>query len=74
MAADQKLSGVGSTIRKVLQGTGGHATLMRGSSDLRMSTDVFQPLAPANKRLTKLIKNNFDPFGVLNPGRMYEDI
>lgn len=74
LAADQKLSGVGSTIRKVLQRTGGHATLMRGSSDLRMSTDVFQPLAPANKRLTKLIKNNFDPFGVLNPGRMYEDI
>ena len=26
------------------------------------------------EEIVLLIKNNFDPFGVLNPGRMYEDI
>jgi len=74
LAADKSLDGVGSTIRAALRSIGGHATLMRGSSDLRSTTDVFQPQASENERLTKSIKENFDPIGVLNPGRMYEGI
>jgi glycolate oxidase FAD binding subunit len=52
-------------------GAGGHATLFRGTSD---DGRVFQPLPPALKALHLNLKRAFDPQGLLNPGRLYEDL
>ena len=46
---------------------GGHATLFRGPRD-----QVFQSLAPAVRRLHERLKTAMDPFGIFNPGRLYE--
>ncbi len=49
---------------------GGHATLVRGSAALRAAVPPFQPQEPALAALSKRLKENFDPKGILNPGRM----
>jgi glycolate oxidase FAD binding subunit len=61
-------------IRSALGTTGGHATLVRGSPDLRSRIDVFEPLAAPLMKLTAGIKASFDPDAILNPGRMYAGI
>ncbi len=61
-------------IRAALAGTGGHATLVRGSPDLRSRIDVFQPLAAPLMKITSGVKASFDPDAILNPGRMYAGI
>jgi len=54
--------------------TGGHATLVRATPALRREVPVFQPPAPLERRLVEAIKRQFDPRGILNPGRMYADL
>lgn len=54
--------------------TGGHATLISASEEARASISVFQPQPTALAALTKRVKESFDPFGILNPGRMYAGI
>ncbi len=49
---------------------GGHATLMRGSPALRSSVPVFEPQPLALADLSRRLKEQFDPKGILNPGRM----
>lgn len=49
---------------------GGHATLMRGDTETRASVPVFQPQEAALAALSKRVKTQFDPKGILNPGRM----
>jgi glycolate oxidase FAD binding subunit len=61
-------------IRRTLAGCGGHATLIRADTETRRSVPVFQPEAQGVERLTRNIKEAFDPHGILNPGRMYEGI
>lgn len=61
-------------IRAALARTGGHATLVRGSPDLRSRIDVFQPLAAPLMKITAGIKASFDPDAILNPGRMYTGV
>jgi len=61
-------------IRAALASSGGHATLVRGSPDLRSRIDVFQPLAAPLLKITAGIKAGFDPDAILNPGRMYAGI
>ncbi|KJS20354.1 MAG: 2-hydroxy-acid oxidase [Hoeflea sp. BRH_c9] len=51
---------------------GGHATLVRASAAIRASVPVFEPQPRALEALTRRIKDQFDPSGVLNPGRMTE--
>lgn len=58
------------TIRAVVEKAGGHATLFRGSDK---SAGVFHPLAPAVAAIHRNLKNAFDPSGIFNPGRMYND-
>ena len=58
-------------IRRVVASHGGHATLIRADADVRASVDVFQPPNPVAERLTRGIKDAFDPARILNPGRMY---
>lgn len=66
-------AGAGS-LRHILADMGGHATLIRGSSDLRSRIDVFQPLSRPVMKLTAGIKATFDPKGIFNPGFMYSGV
>jgi glycolate oxidase FAD binding subunit len=63
----------GSTqvIRGAIPPATGHATLIRGPESLRASVFVFEPLPDPLAKLTRRVKQAFDPSGVLNPGRMY---
>jgi glycolate oxidase FAD binding subunit len=51
----------------------GHATLFRAGKHSTRDT-VFQPLPSLNGDWHRRLKQAFDPYGVLNPGRMYPDI
>lgn len=50
---------------------GGHATLMRGSPALRAAVPPFEPQPEALAALSGRLKAQFDPRGILNPGRMH---
>ena len=54
----------------VAQYGGGHATLIRAPAAYRAAMPVFQPQAPALAALSARLKEQFDPKGILNPGRM----
>lgn len=60
-----------SSIRKIVQQHGGHATLFRNGDRNR---DVFQPLTKPMQLLQQRIKTSFDPDSIFNPGRMYAEI
>ncbi|MEP9385908.1 FAD-binding protein [Mesorhizobium sp. KR9-304] len=49
---------------------GGHATLMRATPAWRAAVPVFEPEGPALAALSARVKAEFDPKGILNPGRM----
>lgn len=49
---------------------GGHATLVRASLAWRAALPVFEPQPPALAALSARLRNEFDPKGILNPGRM----
>ena len=49
---------------------GGHAFLLRASDGVRAATPVFQPQPAPLAALAKRLRDQFDPAGVLNPGRM----
>jgi glycolate oxidase FAD binding subunit len=53
---------------------GGHATLVRASPAARAILQPFQPESGPLAALTKRVKENFDPHGVLNPGRMWAGV
>jgi glycolate oxidase FAD binding subunit len=59
-----------ATIRAAASAAGGHATLYKGGDK---SVGVFQPLAPAVARIHQNLKNAFDPAGIFNLRRMYND-
>ena len=50
---------------------GGHATLYRASATTRAAVPVFEPQPAALSALSKRLKAQFDPNGILNPGRMH---
>lgn len=50
---------------------GGHATLFRGGD---RSGSVFHPLQPALLDIHRRLKAEFDPAGILNPGRLYAEL
>jgi glycolate oxidase FAD binding subunit len=49
---------------------GGHATLVRGTPAVRVAIPVFQPQPAALAALSARLKQQFDPKGIFNPGRM----
>ncbi|MFY8091994.1 MAG: FAD-binding protein [Niveispirillum sp.] len=57
------------TVRGAL-GLDGHATLMRAPDAVKALVPVFQPLPGPLAALTARVKAQFDPAGILNPGRM----
>lgn len=59
------------TLRSLIQRFGGgHATLLRATASQRASIPVFQPQATPLAQLSARLKEQFDPKGILNPGRM----
>ena len=64
----------GSAIRKVVDGHGGHATLVRAGDDIRVNTPVFHPQPAPLAALTERLRRSFDPELVLNRGRVREDL
>ena len=57
-------------VREAAARAGGHATLFRGGDG---SVPVFTPLPEPLARIHAQLKREFDPAGILNPGRMYLD-
>ncbi|MEM8743687.1 MAG: glycolate oxidase subunit GlcE [Pseudomonadota bacterium] len=74
LQTDPTADGGATEVRRVLSETGGHATLIRGSTALRTSVEVFHPMSAGVATLTRKLKQSFDPEGILNPGRMYAGI
>ncbi|WP_375255137.1 FAD-binding protein [Yoonia sp.] len=60
------LSDAGRDLRSAVGPFDGHATLIRGSSDI----PTFQPEATALAAITSGLRAKFDPRGILNPGIM----
>ena len=60
-------------IRSAIADTGGHATLIRASEKSRAGSAVFQPQSSVMTMLSSRLKSSFDPKGILNPGRMYQE-
>lgn len=61
-------------IRGALISSDGHATLVRAPEEIRGSVAPYQPLPEPAMRLTAGIKHSFDPEGVFERGRMYEEV
>jgi glycolate oxidase FAD binding subunit len=53
---------------------GGHATLVRADASARTNVAVFQPQPAPLAALSRRLKEQFDPKGVLNPGRMVSGV
>jgi glycolate dehydrogenase FAD-binding subunit len=68
------LDGGAAIVRQVAKAAGGHATLVRGSPELRARVPVFEPQPAELAALGRRIKESFDPKHILNPGRMYRDV
>ena len=54
----------------VRQAGGGHATLIRAPAARRAAIPVFEPQNAGVAELSRRLKEQFDPKGVLSPGRM----
>jgi glycolate oxidase FAD binding subunit len=69
LAADPP--GDSAALRAWAHDHGGHATLFRAADK---SAGAFHPLSPTMLGLHRRLKAVFDPFGILNPGRLYEGL
>lgn len=67
MEAEPEAAALRAMIRRF---GGGHATLIRAGEPDRAALDVFEPQPPALAALSARLKAEFDPKGILNPGRM----
>jgi glycolate oxidase FAD binding subunit len=74
LAVEHAEAGGAAAIRAQLARSGGHATLVRASPELRAAVPVFQPQEPALARLTARVKDSFDPKRILNRGRVYAEL
>jgi glycolate oxidase FAD binding subunit len=70
LAVDAPNIGAEGLIREAVNHMGGHATLIRGPEKLRDSVPVFHPQPAALAKLNTNLRNSFDPYNLLNPGKM----
>lgn len=61
-------------IRSKIMESGGHATLIRAPAEIRGDVPVMQPLVGAEAHVVQKVKDGFDPYSILNPGRMYAGV
>lgn len=59
------------TVRTAASAAGGHATQYRNHAS---RAETFHPLSPALLKLHRQLKIAFDPHGIFNPGRMYQEL
>jgi glycolate oxidase FAD binding subunit len=64
----------GERIRELAADAGGHATLFRGGSAAQRAAGVFAPLPAPLAAIHRRLKDEFDPAGIFNRGRMYPDL
>jgi glycolate oxidase FAD binding subunit len=70
LAADDGGEAAQVAVHNAANSAGGHATLFRHTGS---SLAVFHPLSPGMMKITRRLKEKFDPAGILNPGRMYPE-
>ena len=58
-------------VREILKNEDGHATLVK--HPVKPAVEIFQPLGQPLQGIHQRLKNRFDPLGIFNPGRMYQD-
>ena len=58
-------------IFQAVKAIGGHATLFRGGD---RTGPIYQPLPAPLMKIHKNLKQAFDPQGLFNPGRLYEEL
>ena len=58
-------------VRKAAERHGGHATLFHYEDD--SAVPVFHPVAPAVRAISERLKQEFDPTGMFNPGRLFRE-
>ncbi|MEQ8390614.1 MAG: glycolate oxidase subunit GlcE [Thalassospira sp.] len=57
-------------IREIARNAGGQADLVRAPEIVRETVSAFQAESPALAKINAKIRSNFDPEGILNPGRL----
>jgi glycolate oxidase FAD binding subunit len=63
------------TIREALaRNGGGHATLVRATPEMRAEIPVFEPQATTLADLSRRLKAQFDPYDILEPGRLWAEV
>lgn len=60
-------------VRAIATAAAGQAVLVRAGAETRQKVAVFHPQDNALARINARIRENFDPAGILNPGRMMPD-
>jgi glycolate dehydrogenase FAD-binding subunit len=56
-------------LRRALEAEGGSLVIERGPVDLKSQCDVWGDIRPEILAITRRIKTEFDPYGLLSPGR-----
>lgn len=59
-------------VREAAASAGGHATLYRAQD--KQGIGAFAPLSAPLLRIHRELKRSFDPQGLFNPGRLYDDL
>ena len=60
------------TLRERVARSGGHATLYRYAAR-PLDVPVFHPLRPALRNINQRLKQELDPAGIFNPGRLFPE-
>jgi glycolate oxidase FAD binding subunit len=63
-----------AALRETAERLGGHATLFRTGQGKPPADGVFHPLAPGIASITRRLKQELDPAGLFNPGRLVLDL
>jgi glycolate oxidase FAD binding subunit len=59
-----------TVVRHRAEAASGHATLIRGSDEVRQAIDVFHPQPSGLVNLSERVRNSFDPKRIFNRGRL----
>lgn len=60
-------------VRMAAERYGGHATLYRADAKADPTVPVFHPVSAAVRSISERLKQEFDPTGIFNPGRLFRE-